>query len=90
MQGGNRHERGGPDDGSRKRGRLSSGAEFAGMGLQLGLTFALFALLGHWLDRRLGTSPWLLLLLVFIGAAAGLYSVYRRVLGPGTGGTRKE
>ena len=90
MQEDERRARGGPGDRSRKGGRLSSGAEFAGMGLQLGLTFALFALLGQWLDRRFGTSPWLLLLLVFIGAAAGLYSVYRRVIGPGTGGSRKE
>ena len=50
------------------------------------MTFALFALLGWWLDKRLGTSPWLLLVLVFVGAAAGFYSVYRRVFPPGGGG----
>ncbi len=61
----------------------STGAEFAGVGIQLGLTFVLFALLGRWLDARLGTSPWLLILCVFVGAAAGLYSIYRRVIGPG-------
>jgi F0F1-type ATP synthase assembly protein I len=67
----------------------STGAEFAGLGIQLGLTFALFALLGWWLDKRLGTGPWLLILLVFVGAAAGFYSVYRRVFPPkgdGSGG----
>ena len=62
---------------------LSSGAEFAGLGLQLGMTIALGALLGHWLDRKLGTSPWLLILLVFVGAGAAFYSMYRRVFGPG-------
>jgi ATP synthase protein I len=60
----------------------STGAEYAGLGLQLGMTFALFAFLGWWLDERLGTSPWLLILLVFVGGAAGLYSIYRRVIGP--------
>ena len=57
----------------------STGAEFAGLGMQLGMAIALFAFLGWWLDERLGTSPWLLLLLVFVGAAAGFYSIYRRV-----------
>ena len=61
----------------------SSGAEFMGVGLQLGATIALAALAGHWLDKRLGTSPWLLIALVFLGAAAGFYSVYRRVIGGG-------
>jgi F0F1-type ATP synthase assembly protein I len=54
-----------------------------GVGLQLGATIALAALAGHWLDKRLGTSPWLLIALVFLGAAAGFYSVYRRVIGGG-------
>ncbi|HEY0777565.1 MAG TPA: AtpZ/AtpI family protein [Gemmatirosa sp.] len=60
-----------------------SGAEFAGVGLQFGGTLALFAFVGHWLDGRLGTSPWLLLVLVFVGAGAAFYSIYRRVIGPG-------
>lgn len=65
-------------------GRSGAGmpaAAFAGVGIQLGLTFALFALLGWWLDKRLGTSPWLLLTCVVIGATGGLYGVYRRVIG---------
>ncbi len=79
--------RGGPG-GAPGRGRGPSGngaAAFAGVGIQLGLTLTLFALLGRWLDERLGTGPWLLLVCVFVGAAAGLYSVYRRVIGGGTG-----
>jgi len=69
------------------RGSGSSGpgaAAFAGVGIQLGLTLTLFALLGRWLDARLGTSPWLLLVCVFVGAAAGFYSIYRRVIGGGS------
>ena len=61
-----------------------SAAQFAGVGMQLGLTFTLFALLGRWLDTRLGTSPWLLLVCVFVGAGAGFYSIYRRVIGGGS------
>ncbi len=61
-----------------------SAAAFAGVGIQLGLTLTLFALLGRWLDARLGTSPWLLLGCVFVGAGAGFYSIYRRVIGGGS------
>ena len=60
---------------------LSSGSEFAGVGLQLGATFGFGAWLGHYLDGRLGTSPWLTILFVFLGAGAGFYSIYQRVVG---------
>ena len=60
---------------------LSSGAEFAGVGLQLGATLALSAWLGYWLDRKLGTLPWATIVLVFLGASAAFYSIYRRVFG---------
>lgn len=82
-----------PADPSAGRGRRPAGgpsggpsaAAFAGVGIQLGLTLTLFALLGRWLDARLGTSPWLLLVCVFVGASAGFYSIYRRVIGGGRG-----
>lgn len=64
------------------RGRTApvvSGAEFAGIGLQFALTILVFVFMGVWLDRRLGTSPWLVLICVFAGAAGGFYSMYRRV-----------
>jgi len=41
---------------------------------------------GHWLDRRLGTAPWLLLAGLVIGMAAGFVSFLRVVLRPGDGG----
>jgi F0F1-type ATP synthase assembly protein I len=64
------------------RGRAASGvsgAEFAGLGFQFALTILVFVFVGVWLDRHLGTSPWLLLVCVFAGAAGGFYSMYRRV-----------
>ena len=39
------------------------------------------AFLGYWLDRWLGTSPWLLIVLFFLGAGAGMMNVYRMVTG---------
>ena len=56
-----------------------TGAEFAGIGVQFAVTILVFVFLGVWLDRRLGTSPWLLLIFVFVGAAGGFYSMYRRI-----------
>jgi F0F1-type ATP synthase assembly protein I len=61
------------------RGSPVSGAELAGIGAQFALTILVFVYAGIWLDRRLGTSPWLLLTCVFLGAGGGIYSMYRRV-----------
>lgn len=57
-----------------------SPAQFAGGGLQFALSILLFLYLGRWLDGKLGTSPWLLIVGVMIGAAAGFYSFYRKVM----------
>ena len=59
--------------------QVVSGAEFAGIGIQFALTILVFVFAGVWLDKWLGTSPWLLLVSVFVGAAGGFYSMYRRV-----------
>jgi len=61
------------------RGSALSGTEFAGIGVQFALTILVFVFAGLWLDRRLGTSPWLVVICVFAGAAGGFYSMYRRV-----------
>jgi F0F1-type ATP synthase assembly protein I len=57
-----------------------SGAEYAGAGLQLALTLVVFMFLGLWLDKRLGSSPWFVIICVFVGAAAGFYSLYRKLM----------
>ena len=57
------------------------GAEYAGAGLQLAVTIVAFMFLGIWLDKRLGTGPWLVILGVFFGAGAGFYSIYRKLTG---------
>jgi F0F1-type ATP synthase assembly protein I len=55
------------------------GTEFAGIGLQFAFTLLVFVAAGVWLDRRLGTSPWLVIVCVFAGAGGGFYSMIRRV-----------
>ncbi len=52
---------------------------FAGAGLQFAIAIVAFLLLGQWADRKLGTSPVLVLAGVFIGGGAAFYSMYRRV-----------
>jgi ATP synthase protein I len=61
--------------GSRKKG--PSPAAFAGVGLELTGLILLGLFAGQWLDKRLGTAPWLLILGVFAGAAAGFYNMIR-------------
>lgn len=66
---------------SRDPSKPPSGGEYAGAGLQFALTLVVFMFLGIWLDKRLGSSPWFVLICVFVGAAAGFYSIYRKLMG---------
>jgi ATP synthase protein I len=78
------------DDENSSRGRRAgspgagsdgpSPASFAGAGAQFVVSILLFLYVGKWLDSRLGTAPWLLMIGVFVGAAAGFYSFYRRIM----------
>lgn len=63
-----------------EHGGSTSAGTFAGLGLQLAIAILLFLYLGQWLDRKLGTSPWLLILGVFVGAGAGFYNLYRKLM----------
>lgn len=51
-----------------------------GVGLQFAASILLFFFAGRWLDGRLGTEPWLLIAGVFVGLAAGFWSMYRRLV----------
>ena len=55
-------------------------ARVAGQGLTLALATGLFLWVGWWLDNRLGTVPVFTVLGAFVGAAAGLYSLYYHVV----------
>ena len=74
-----------PDDRSRDplgdasaRRRLEVG-KYAGIGIQFALTFMIFGAAGYWLDQKLGTRPWLLILGIFLGATGAFISLVRRV-----------
>ena len=74
--------------GNGQKGRSPGGAPepnlsgLAGMGVQFLAAILVFLFLGKWLDSKLGTSPLLLILGVFLGAAGSIYAMYRRVFPP--------
>src|SRR5437868_5315961 len=69
----------GTGGGSTKGSSPVNTANLAGMGVQFLVAILLFLFLGKWLDTRLGTTPWLLILGVFCGAGASMFAMYRRV-----------
>lgn len=77
-------------DEPRRKPSIPGPGEYMGLGIQFVIAILLFLYVGRWLDERLGTEPWLLLLGVFVGFGAGMYTIFRHV-GPGPGGPdRKE
>lgn len=70
---------------ARKAPAAPSGAGLAGSGLALAFRFAVELVVGvgvggviGWaLDRQLGTGPWLLVLCIMLGFAAGMVNVIR-------------
>src|SRR5258708_39916741 len=76
-----------PEDragGSPTTSRADTGAispsHFAGLGLQFAVSILVFLYIGQWLDRKLGTAPWLLIVGVFLGAELSFYSMYRKLM----------
>ncbi len=72
-----------PPHGSREPAAPSSLAKagaLAGLGLQFAVSILLFLYAGQWLDRKLNTTPLCLVIGTFLGAAAGFYSIYRRLM----------
>jgi len=53
---------------------------YSGIGIEFAGAIAGFALIGYWVDRRFGTSPWGLLGGVGLGLAGGLYNLVRESL----------
>ncbi len=56
-------------------------ARALGVGLTFAVTVALFAVAGHWLDRRAGTSPLFVLVGVLFGVVGGTIHMLR-ILAP--------
>lgn len=67
----------GSEDSDDWRGSLRDAGPLLGLGMQMALTMALFAGGGFWLDRKLGTQPWLTLAGAVIGVATLFYYLFR-------------
>lgn len=61
--------------------QASAFGKYAGIGLQFAVSIVVFLYVGQWIDGRLGTAPWGLIIGVFTGAGAAFYSMYRRLMG---------
>src|SRR5258705_7147766 len=58
----------------------TSAGQFAGHGLTFVVAILGGLYLGQWLDRKLGTAPWLLIVGVFLGAGLSFYSMYSKLM----------
>jgi len=63
----------------RSRSLWAETGQYMGFGLTWALSVLLFLLAGWWLDGKAGTTPFLMIVGAFVGAAAGFYSLYRHV-----------
>jgi F0F1-type ATP synthase assembly protein I len=57
-----------------------SGVDFAAIPFQLAFCILAGVYGGQWLDRKLGSAPWLLLLGVFLGAGLASWSIYTKLM----------
>lgn len=60
--------------------RFPSWVRYSGAGLELAGATAGLALIGYWVDRRFGTTPWAILAGVLIGIVGGLYNLVKTSL----------
>ena len=57
----------------------SSGADFAGLGIQFAAAIILFLFAGQWLDKKLGTDGLFTIVGVFVGGGGAFYNMYRKI-----------
>jgi len=50
------------------------------VGIMFGVSIAMAAAAGAWVDRKLGTEPWGVVIGVLMGAAAGFVNLFQVVL----------
>lgn len=57
----------------------SSGADFAGLGIQFAAAIILFLFAGQWVDKKLGTDGLFTIVGVFVGGGGAFYNMYRKI-----------
>ena len=56
---------------------------YSALGLELAIAVILGLAIGHYLDKWLGTGPWMTVVWIGIGFAAGVRSLYRAAVRSG-------
>jgi len=69
---------------------MTGGKQLAAGGLQFSGAVILGVFSGIWLDEKLGTSPWMVIVLVFLGAALGFFLLYRNLMNSQRLGERRQ
>lgn len=67
------------DPAARTAKRAFNALSASSVGLELGLAVIIGLLVGYYLDKWLGTSPWMLLLWMLFGLVAGFRGMFRAV-----------
>jgi ATP synthase protein I len=67
------------DPAARQSKRMYDGLSASSAGLELGIAVGLGSLFGAWLDGKLGTEPWMMLVFLILGLIAGFRGVLRAV-----------
>ena len=67
------------DPAARQGKRLYNALSASSVGLELGIAVVLGLLVGYWLDQKLGTQPWMMLLWLVFGLIAGFRGVVRAI-----------
>ena len=67
------------DPAARNAKRAYNALNASSVGLELGLSVAIGLLIGYYMDKWLGTQPWLMLLWLTFGLIAGFRGVIRAV-----------
>ncbi|HEX7523378.1 MAG TPA: AtpZ/AtpI family protein [Candidatus Deferrimicrobium sp.] len=65
-------------------------AKYSALGLEMALSVVIGMGIGYYLDRWLGTGPWLTVVWIALGFAAGVRSLYRAVVRSGKDLERDE
>ncbi len=67
------------DPAARRSKRAYNALSASSIGLELGISVALGLWFGWWLDGKLGTAPWMMLLFLVFGLVAGFRGVLRAI-----------
>ncbi|HEY5926801.1 MAG TPA: AtpZ/AtpI family protein [Kofleriaceae bacterium] len=67
------------DPAARTSKRVYNALNASSVGLELGLSVAIGLLVGYYMDKWLGTEPWLMLAWLTLGLVAGFRGVFRAV-----------